>query len=86
VSNRQAGLTGTPACSDAPTPSNTDSLAGTGAQYSAAYSYDSMNRLISSPLGAHAYGVSAPPDAATVCVGTQTGVQLRCDNEDRVSS
>ena len=60
-----AGSTGTPACSGAPTPGDTGGLVGTGAQYSASYTYDSMNRLTSSPLGAYTYGNSAHPDAAT---------------------
>lgn len=60
-----AGSSGTPACSGAPTPSDTGGLAGTGAQYSAAYAYDAMNWLTSSPLGSYTYGNSAHADAAT---------------------
>ena len=47
------------------TPSDTISLAGTGAAYSASYSYDTLNRLTSSPLGSYTYGDSAHVDAAT---------------------
>jgi len=60
-----AGSRGTPACSGAPTPSDTGSLAGTGAAYSASYSYDPLNHLISSPLGSYSYGDTAHVDAAT---------------------
>ena len=60
-----AGSSGTPGCSGAPTPSDTGSLAGTGAQYSASYAYDSLNRLTNSPLGGYTCGDSAHADAAT---------------------
>ncbi len=52
--------------------SDTGNLAGTGAAYSASYSYDSMNRLTSSPLGSYTFGDSAHADAATAVGSTWT--------------
>ena len=60
-----AGSSGTPACSGAPTPSDSGSLAGSWAAYSASYVYDVMNRLTSGPLGSYTYGDASHADAAT---------------------
>ena len=59
------GSSGTPACSGAPTPSDTGSLAVTGVSYSASYSYGPLNHLTSGPPGSYSYGDSAHADAAT---------------------
>ncbi|HEX5570137.1 MAG TPA: RHS repeat-associated core domain-containing protein, partial [Ktedonobacterales bacterium] len=60
-----AGSSGTAPCGNSVTPGETGSLAGTGASYSASYTYDALNRLTSSPLGSYTYGDSAHEDAAT---------------------
>ena len=52
------------------TPGDTGSLAGTGASYSAAYTYDAANRLHSSPLDNYTYGDNSHVDAATAIGGS----------------
>lgn len=57
-----AGSTGTPPCTGTAITSGT---LPASAQYSANYSYDTLNRLTSSPVGTYTYGDSAHLDAAT---------------------
>jgi RHS repeat-associated protein len=65
-----AGSSGTPPCSSSLTPGDTGSLTGSGASYSASYTYDAANRLTSSPLGSYTYGNSSHVDAATSIGGS----------------
>jgi YD repeat-containing protein len=62
-----AGASGTPPCGATLTPGSL-----TAAQYSASYSYDTLNRLTSAPLGTYSYGDAAHLDAATAVGSTWT--------------
>jgi RHS repeat-associated protein len=55
-----AGSTGTPSCGGTLSAGTL-----TSAAYTATYSYDTLNRLTSGPLGSYSYGDSAHLDAAT---------------------
>jgi hypothetical protein len=63
-----AGSVGTPSCTG--TAISPGSL--TSAQYTQTFSYDTLNRLTSGPLGSYTYGDTAHRDAAT-SVGTGSG-------------